>query len=160
MCNIYLTVMQNLQPEIDSSSVCDLKDTGFVASIATPEVPVPEVFKNKTVSYFSVTDLAIDKIKELLANRGKKSSGIKVSIRTKGCTGMAYKIEFADYGVNLSDADDMLIVSDIRIFIDIKASLFIIGMSMDYIVEQFKEGFNFVNPNEKGRCGCGSSFYV
>jgi len=151
--------MEKIESNI-TSGVCDLKDTGFISSIDSPEIPVPEVFKNKQISYFKVGDLALDKIKNLLLKRGKVSSGIKVSIRSKGCSGMAYKIEFADYGVNLSDADDMLIVDGIRIFVDIKASLFVIGMNMDYTIEQFKEGFVFINPNEKGKCGCGSSFYV
>ncbi|QED23362.1 HesB/IscA family protein [Candidatus Deianiraea vastatrix] len=141
--------------------LCDLKDTGFVADIETPEVQVPLEFKNKIVNYFTVTDEALKRISEILEKRKKPSSGIKVSIRSKGCSGMAYKIEFADYGINLTDADEMLVTSDgKRIFIDIKASLFVIGMTMDYQVEQFKEGFVFINPNEKGKCGCGSSFYV
>ena len=141
-------------------SVCDLKDTGFVSQINSPDVPVPSEFKNKEISYFTVTKTAEDRINYLIANRGKPSSGIKISIRNKGCTGMAYKIEFADYGVNLFDQDEMLILKETRIFIDIKASLFIIGTEMDYTVEQFKSGFIFSNPNEKGKCGCGSSFYV
>ena len=139
---------------------CDLKETGFVSSIDTPEIAIPSVFKNKEITYFKVSETALERIKALLAKRGKLSSGIKVSIRTKGCSGMAYRIEFADYGLNFTDADEMLVVDGVRIFIDVKASLFVIGMTMDYVVEQFKEGFVFVNPNEKGRCGCGSSFYV
>lgn len=143
-----------------NQNLCDLKDTGFISSYDAPPVLVPEVFKNKIVSYCTITPNALNRIHTLLASRGKPSSGIKVSIRTKGCSGMAYRIEFADYGVNFTDADDMIIFDDIRIFIDLKASLFIIGMEMDYVIEQFKEGFVFINPNEKGRCGCGSSFYV
>lgn len=144
----------------EKTTACDLNDADFSASIEVKQAEIPEFFKNKIVSYFTLTNKAIERIKHLLDTRHCKSSGVKISIRTKGCSGMAYKIEFADYGVNLTDADDMLIIDGIRIFVDIKASLFVIGMTMDYVVEDLQEGFVFTNPNEKGRCGCGSSFYV
>ena len=136
-----------------------------ISRSAVQKIIIPDNFVNKKVSYFTITDVAKAKIIELLNNRPTKSSGVKVSIRAKGCSGLSYKIEFADYSVNLFDQDEMVEFEAkdgeiIRIFIDTKASLFIIGTEMDYEIEQFKEGFVFKNPNEKGKCGCGSSFYV
>ncbi len=144
---------------MDEKSPCDINEKS-TSNTVFAEVPVPSNFINKKVSYLTVSDLAKEKIREMLTKRGKVSSGIKVSIRTKGCSGLAYKIEFADYNVNFTDKDEMVEIDEIRIFIDIKASLFIIGTEMHYEIEKFKEGFVFQNPNEKGKCGCGSSFYV
>lgn len=152
--------------KIDNVECKDLPEqSAGISRSAIQNITIPDNFVNRKVSYFTITDIAKTKIIELLNGRPTKSSGVKVSIRSKGCSGLSYKIEFADYGVNLFDQDEMVeFESDdskiIRIFIDTKASLFIIGTVMDYEVEQFKEGFIFKNPNEKGKCGCGSSFYV
>lgn len=146
---------------MNTNNKCDINEETSIGIANLEEAQVPKSFKNKKVNYLKITDLAKEKIKEILANRGRASSGVKVSIRTKGCSGLSYKIEFADYNVNFTDSDELAeFDSDIRVFIDIKASLFIIGTEMDYEVEQFKEGFIFKNPNEKGKCGCGSSFFV
>ena len=83
--------------------------------------------------------------------------GIKLNIETKGCSGLSYKMEYVD----VADKNDELIaVENINIYVDPKATLFLLGTTMDYEEGVLESGFKFVNPNEKGRCGCGESFHV
>ncbi len=112
------------------------------------------------VNYLTITDDAFSHIKELLAARKEPCEGIKVSVRTRGCSGMSYTIEYAILEKNISKFDDVVIKDGIQIFIDPKASMFLIGSEMIYKTDELNEGFDFVNPNEKGRCGCGESFKV
>ena len=104
-----------------------------------------------------ITDNAVERIKVLLAQRGKPSVGIRILIETKGCSGLKYNIEYADE-VNKFDA--IVHQKDIQVLIDPKAMLFILGSEMDYMEEELASGFTFTNPNEKGKCGCGESFHV
>ena len=76
---------------------------------------------------------------------------------TKGCSGLSYTLEYVD---NVDTNDEVFEFDDIKIFVDPKSSLFLIGTQMDYVEGELESGFKFVNPNEKGRCGCGESFHV
>jgi iron-sulfur cluster assembly protein len=105
----------------------------------------------------TLTETAFERVKVLLAQRGKPSAGIRISIRTKGCSGLSYAIEYADEKGLL---DEVMEQEDVTIFIDPKAILFILGTEMDYVEDKMQSGFVFRNPNEKGRCGCGQSFHV
>tara|TARA_A100000164_G_C21230312_1_gene462376 strand:- start:176 stop:499 length:324 start_codon:yes stop_codon:yes gene_type:complete len=105
----------------------------------------------------TVTSKALTQVKRLLDNRGKDSKGIRIGVKTKGCSGLSYTIEYVD---ETEKADEKIIIQDINIFIDSKATLFLIGTQMDYIEDELQSGFQFTNPNEKGRCGCGESFHV
>ena len=105
----------------------------------------------------TITDSAFERVKALLAARGKPSVGIRISIRTKGCSGLSYSIEYAD---EKNPLDEVMELEGITILIDPKAILFILGTEMDYVEEKMQSGFVFRNPNEKGRCGCGKSFHV
>src|SRR5580704_13868001 len=105
----------------------------------------------------TVTSSAAERIKALLAKRGKPSLGIRVGIRSRGCSGLTYTLEYADEKGKL---DEMVEDKGVTILIDPKAIMFIIGTEMDYIEEKLESGFVFRNPNEKGRCGCGESFHV
>ena len=104
-----------------------------------------------------VTDSALERVKLLLEQRGKPSIGIRILIETKGCSGLKYKIEYAD-AINKYDA--VVDKGNIQILIDSKAMLYILGSQMDYVEEELSSGFVFTNPNEKGKCGCGESFHV
>ncbi|MCX7337865.1 MAG: iron-sulfur cluster assembly accessory protein [Alphaproteobacteria bacterium] len=105
----------------------------------------------------NITDAAIDRIKHLLDKRGKPSIGMRVSIQTKGCSGLSYSIDYADEKQPL---DEVVEQGGVTILIDAKATLFILGTEMDFVGDKMQSGFVFRNPNEKGRCGCGKSFFV
>ena len=115
---------------------------------------------NAVVDYLLIDDQALQQIKVLLAQRSEPCEGIKVNVRTRGCSGMSYAIEYAIKDKNITKYDDLVIKDSINIFIDPKISMFLIGSEMVYVEEDLRAGFDFVNPNEKGRCGCGESFNV
>lgn len=105
----------------------------------------------------TVTPAAVAKIKALLDGRGKPSAGIRIGVRTKGCSGMSYTLEFAD---ERNAFDEVVETEGVTLLIDPKATMFILGTEMDYREDKLESGFVFTNPNEKGRCGCGESFHV
>ncbi|HZS82355.1 MAG TPA: iron-sulfur cluster assembly accessory protein [Stellaceae bacterium] len=105
----------------------------------------------------SVTDAAALRIKALLAKRGKPSVGIRVGVRSRGCSGLTYTLEYAD---EKGKFDEVVEDKGVTILIDPKATMFIIGTEMDFVEGKLESGFTFRNPNEKGRCGCGESFHV
>ena len=104
-----------------------------------------------------VTDAARERIWELISSRNKPTAGIRVGIKTRGCSGLAYKIEFAD---EIIKGDEKIILNDVMLLIDSKSILFMVGSVMDYVDDKVQSGFVFTNPNQKGSCGCGESFYV
>lgn len=105
----------------------------------------------------TVTETALSRIKDLLSARGKASLGIRVGLKTKGCSGLSYAIEYVD---EVREADEALPFDEFTVFIDPKAVMFLLGTEMDFVEEEMNSGFTFRNPNEKGRCGCGESFHV
>ncbi|WP_142849706.1 iron-sulfur cluster assembly accessory protein [Telmatospirillum sp. J64-1] len=105
----------------------------------------------------TITEAAAERVKALLASRGKPSVGIRIGVRTKGCSGMSYTLEFAD---EKTPFDEVIEKDGVTVLIDPKASMFIFGTEMDFVEEKMQSGFVFRNPNEKGRCGCGESFHV
>src|SRR3954468_186310 len=105
----------------------------------------------------TLTASAVERVRALLEKRGKPSVGIRIGVRTKGCSGLSYTIEYADAK---GPADDLVEQDGVTVLIDPKASMFILGTEMDYVEEKLQTGFVFRNPNEKGRCGCGESFHV
>ncbi len=115
-----------------------------------------------TKSPIQITKDAAKRIEYLLQQRGKPSAGIKVGVRSGGCSGLAYTIEYAD---EIGPYDEVVVYPDkaheqFKVLIDPKAIMYILGTNMDFVEEKMKSGFVFVNPNEKGRCGCGESFHV
>jgi iron-sulfur cluster assembly protein len=112
---------------------------------------------NERPAMMTVSDAAAKQVQALLSSRGKGSAGIRIGVRTKGCSGMSYTLEFAD---EKGPFDEVLEDKGVTILIDPKATMFIIGTEMDYVEDKLESGFVFSNPNEKGRCGCGESFHV
>src|SRR5271169_1548985 len=104
-----------------------------------------------------VTDAAAQRIQALLAKRGKPSAGIRIGVRSRGCSGLSYTLEYAD---EKGKFDEVVEDKGVTVLIDPKAVMFILGTEMDYVEEKLQNGFTFRNPNEKGRCGCGESFHV
>jgi iron-sulfur cluster assembly protein len=104
-----------------------------------------------------VTDLASTKVQELLSSRGKPSVGIRVGVKQGGCSGLSYYIEYAD---EVDKYDEVVEGRGVKILIQPKAVMYLLGTTMDYMDTKIKSGFVFKNPNEKGKCGCGESFHV
>jgi iron-sulfur cluster assembly protein len=119
------------------------------AAAPRPRRPRPQVM--------SVTPAAAERVKALIDKRDKPTAGIRIGVRSKGCSGMSYTLEYAD---RQEPMDEVVETEGVKLLIDPKASLFLIGTVMDYEEDKLKAGFVFRNPNEKGRCGCGESFHV
>lgn len=115
---------------------------------------------NPIVDYLTITDDALVQLKDLLSQRKESCEGIKVGVRTRGCSGLSYTVEYAIKDKNISKFDDVVSRDGVNVFIDPKISMFLIGSEMVYKTDDLTSGFDFVNPNEKGRCGCGESFKV
>ena len=105
----------------------------------------------------TVTEAAARQIQRLLAKREKPSFGIRIGIRTRGCSGLSYTLEYAD---GKTELDELVIDQGVTVLIDPKAVMFLLGTEMDFIDEKLESGFVFRNPNERARCGCGESFRV
>ncbi|MFV9839079.1 MAG: HesB/IscA family protein [Aaplasma endosymbiont of Hyalomma asiaticum] len=108
-----------------------------------------------------ITDAALKRMRELLSAKNGESTAIRVLIKQKGCFGLKYHIEYA-YDVRPLEVKIVKVVdgSEVTILIEPKAMMFIRGTTIDYYSDKLSSGFTFKNPNEKGRCGCGESFYV
>ena len=105
----------------------------------------------------SLSDNAVDRITLLMSNRDTPPAGLRIGVRTAGCSGLSYTLEYADAP---EEFDEVVEEKGVKVFIDPKATMFIVGTEMDYVEEKLQAGFVFNNPNEKGKCGCGESFHV
>lgn len=104
----------------------------------------------------TLTDSAAERVSAFLDNRGK-GIGLRLGVKTSGCSGMAYVMEFVD------DLDSMDVVFEekgVKVIVDPKSLVYLDGTEMDFGKEGLNEGFKFINPNEKGSCGCGESFTI
>ena len=102
----------------------------------------------------TLTDRAAERVKRLISNSPDDGVlGLRVGVKTRGCSGMSYFVEYAKEQKRFEDVIE-------KIFIDPTATMFIIGSEMDYQEDKLQSGFVFSNPNEKSRCGCGESFSV
>ena len=104
----------------------------------------------------TLTEAAAKHVQKYLARRGK-GVGLRLGVKTSGCSGMAYKLEFADQ----VEPDDKVGESfGVKVLVDEKSLPYLDGTELDYTREGLQEGFKFHNPNEKSRCGCGESFQI
>ena len=104
----------------------------------------------------TLTERAAKHVSNFLAKRGK-GVGLRLGVRTSGCSGMAYKLEFVDE----ASPEDLVFESNgVKVFVDAKSLPYLDGMELDYAREGLNEGFKFNNPNVKDQCGCGESFNV
>ncbi len=104
----------------------------------------------------SLTEKAATHIQKSLTNRGK-GIGLRLAVKTTGCSGMAYVMEFVD---QLETEDQVFESQGVKLIIDPKSLVYIDGTELDYVREGLNEGFKFNNPNVKNECGCGESFNV
>lgn len=106
---------------------------------------------------FKITPEAAEQVVKLIEKRGKPTAGVRIGTRTRGCSGLSYTLEYAD---EIGEFDEVVEADGVKVIIDPKAIMFLLGTEMVYKEDKFKSGFDFINPNEKGRCGCGESFHV
>jgi len=104
----------------------------------------------------TLTDRAAQHVQRYIEKRGK-GIGLRLGVKTTGCSGLAYKLEFAD---DRKAEDTEFESNGVRVLIDPKSLAYLDGTELDFVREGLNEGFKFNNPNEKDRCGCGESFNV
>ena len=103
----------------------------------------------------TLSDNAANRIKEIISNDETKSVGVRVGVKSGGCAGMSYVMEYAK---KINSTDEIIEDKGVKVFIDPSAIMYLLGTEMDYKKEQFSSTFVFKNPNETERCGCGESF--
>ena len=104
----------------------------------------------------TLTDRAAEHVQRYMQKRGR-GVGLRLGVKTTGCSGLAYKLEFAD---DVKPEDQSFESNGVQVLIDPKSLAYLDGTELDYVREGLNEGFKFNNPNEKDRCGCGESFNV
>ena len=118
--------------------------------------PIPHPAGQRAPTGVRLTDAAAGHVRRYMQKRGK-GVGLRLGVRTTGCSGLAYKLEFAD---EILPEDHRFESNGITVLIDPKSLAYLDGTELDYTREGLNEGFKFNNPNEKDRCGCGESFNV
>lgn len=102
----------------------------------------------------SLTDAAAERIREIVENSDTPKAGLRLGVRNGGCAGMSYTMEWADA---VGPHDEVVEDKGVKILVDPKATLFLLGTRMDYRVDKLSSGFVFENPNQTSACGCGES---
>ena len=110
-----------------------------------------------TKQIISLSENAAKRIKEIMSKAEKNSVGVRVGVKTGGCAGMSYVME---YTKQINPSDEVIEDKGVKLFIDPGAIMYLLGTEMDYKKEQFSSSFVFKNPNETERCGCGESFKI
>ena len=104
-----------------------------------------------------LSDNAAIRIKEIMSNAEKNSVGVRVGVKSGGCAGMSYILEYAK---EIQPNDEIIEDKGVKVLIDASAIIYLLGTEMDYKKDQFSSSFVFKNPNETERCGCGESFKI
>lgn len=107
----------------------------------------------------NITDLAASKIRDNIQRRGQ-GLGIRIGVRTTGCSGLSYVLEYVDVEQGREHCMEHHEVNGVRVYMDPKHRPYLYGLTMDWVKKGLNEGFDFINPNERDRCGCGESFRV
>ena len=100
---------------------------------------------------------AADRIKEIMSSAGQKKIGVRVGVKSGGCAGMSYIMEYAE---DIKPNEEIIEDKGVKVIIDPKAVIYLLGTDMDYKKDNFSSQFIFKNPNETEKCGCGESFKV
>ncbi|OQR77355.1 iron-sulfur cluster assembly 1 -like protein [Tropilaelaps mercedesae] len=135
-------------PRLSALLRASVKITTSVRSSSTPPRP--------TRAALTLTPAAVNRIKELLTKQ-PDAIGVKVGLKQRGCSGMSYVLEFTKQKAKF---DEEVVQDGVRILIDARAQLSLLGTEMDYVETKLASEFVFHNPNAKGTCGCGESFTV
>ena len=104
-----------------------------------------------------LSDSAASRIREIMSNAETDSLGVRVSVKTGGCAGMSYVME---YTKDVNPSDEVIEEKGVKVFVDSAAIMYLLGTEMDYKKEELSSTFVFNNPNETERCGCGESFKI
>ena len=110
-----------------------------------------------TKQIISLSESAANRIKEIMSVAEKNSVGVRVGVKSGGCAGMSYVMEYTKV---INPNDEVIEDKGVKVFIDSAAVMYLLGTEMDYKKEQFSSSFIFKNPNETERCGCGESFKI
>ena len=105
----------------------------------------------------NVTDAAASRVAELIARSDKPVAGVRVGVKNGGCAGMSYTMDLAD---SVQKGDEVVDANGVKVLIDPKAVLFLLGTTMDFTVDKMSAKFVFKNPNETSACGCGESVTI
>ena len=108
-------------------------------------------------SIIRLSESAASRIKEIMSNAKKNAIGVRVSVKSGGCAGMSYVME---YSKEVNPNDELIEDKGVKVYIDSAAVMYLLGTEMDYKKEEFSSSFVFNNPNETERCGCGESFKI
>ena len=108
-----------------------------------------------TKKILSLSDQAASRIKEIMSSDNNNSIGVRVGVKSGGCAGMSYVMEYTS---EINPNDEVIEEKGVKVFIDSAAVMYLFGTEMDYKKEEFSSSFVFNNPNETERCGCGESF--
>ena len=104
-----------------------------------------------------LSDNAVSRIKEIMSKAEDNTIGVRIGVKSGGCAGMSYVMEYA---TNIKPNEEIIEEKGVKVFIDSKAIMYLLGTEMDYKKEKFSSQFVFRNPNETERCGCGESFKI
>ena len=110
-----------------------------------------------TEQVITLSDSAAERIKHIMSKAEKSAIGVRVGVKTGGCAGMSYVMEYAK---EVKPDEEVIEEKGVKVFIDPKAIIYLLGTVMDYKEEEFSSQFIFKNPNETERCGCGESFKI
>ena len=110
-----------------------------------------------TKQIISLSENAADRIKKIMSSAEKDSIGVRVGVKSGGCAGMSYVLEYAK---ETKPNDEVIEDKGVKVFIDPAAVMYLLGTEMDYKKEEFSSSIVFNNPNETDRCGCGESFKI
>ena len=105
----------------------------------------------------TLSDNAANRIKEIMSKDQNKSIGVRVGVKSGGCAGMSYNMEYAK---KVNPNDEVIEDKGVKVFVDSSAIMYLLGTEMDYKKDKFSSSFIFKNPNETERCGCGESFKI
>ena len=113
--------------------------------------------KHMSEQIIKLSDNAAERIKQIMSNAENSAIGVRVGVKSGGCAGMSYVMEYAN---EIKPNEEVIEEKGVKVFIDPKAIMYLLGTEMDYKTEKFSSQFIFKNPNETERCGCGESFKV
>ena len=105
----------------------------------------------------SLTPAAIARVRHLVTTLGEGAAGIRIGVRTAGCSGLTYTMDFAQ---EIAPEEEVVDAGGVKVVIDPTAAMYLLGTEIDFVEDRLGAAFKFNNPNEAGRCGCGESFTV